>query len=204
MCAVSVENRSPYTTRPSPTEVSWQHSTMLSLDLLAVSNGKKMLCWEPQHCLHSEEPKVSVETPLMFCPLYVFCALVSQLIEKATYLWKGKCVVMGHTGVHTWPWCSVLWPASWSWVLQPSLQTEEMRYLHPDPQISGQLKCLPGNWFQTSALPNLEHGLEHRIWANALSRSLGQSHVYSLDQWTSDPSQQENTTSSEQETSTFK
>lgn len=28
---------------------------MLSLELLVMSNGEKVLCWEPQHCVRSEE-----------------------------------------------------------------------------------------------------------------------------------------------------
>lgn len=84
---------------------------------------------------------------------------------------RRKCTVVGQAGAHTWSWCSGLQPVSWIWVPQPSLQTEETRDPCLDSQISGQLKCLPGKWFQTSALPNPKHSLEHRTWANALTRT---------------------------------
>ena len=57
--------------------------TMLSLELLVMSNGAKVLCWEPQHCVHSEEHILgtqrcySMETPLMLCfSLFVFSVLL--------------------------------------------------------------------------------------------------------------------------------
>lgn len=46
-------------------------------------------------------------------------------------------------------------------------------------------QVLPGKWFQISPLPSLEHGLEHRIWANVLTVKLqGQSYLSFLSQWT--------------------
>lgn len=60
---------------------------MLPLELLVLSNGEMVLCWEPQHCVHREKYILQTQRSLMLCFfLCVFCAFVPQLLEKAMLL----------------------------------------------------------------------------------------------------------------------
>lgn len=66
--------------------------TALLLGLLVTSSGKKVLCWEPQHCMHSEEHILHtqrchfMETSLMLCFfLFLFSVLLFLSSSRKQY-----------------------------------------------------------------------------------------------------------------------
>lgn len=133
--------------------------TALSLELLVMSSGGKVFCWEPQHCVHSEEHILETQRcdslgKALFCvfPSFSMLSFLSSSRKRCAYEKDGQKREVHSCGAR---WCAYwgipshgVLPVSCNWVLQPALQTEEIRYPYPDLQISGQLKCLPGEWFQ--------------------------------------------------------
>lgn len=83
--------------------------TKLSLELLLMSSGEKVLCWEPQHCTHSEEHIPDAQRCYSFHAVVLslcflcFCSLACQESNAPLkgMCRRGKRSVVGQTGVHT-------------------------------------------------------------------------------------------------------
>lgn len=135
--------------------------TKLSLELLLMSSGEKVLCWEAQHCKQwGAYPWCPKVLPLSCC-CFVFSVFCSSACQESS---AEKDIQKREIFISEADWCAylamVFSATAWSWVVHLSLQ---MKKWDTHLQVNGQLTwpCFPGEWFQTSALPNPEHGLGH-------------------------------------------